>query len=349
MALPYLTPAESHPDNRWSTSPCTSTRPVILRSVTVPDASGSDSPCHAHQTARPPAAAYSAALLPASGSSDPQRGSFHHADEPSPAPQYAHCQNQQYHASLQGSGTVVPGPSLHSCCHSIAAHHPSFTGPATAAAACTAALAELLDSLGGPNVSNGWGRLAQACGSPNAAVPSTSAHCPSATSQPTAEELQYVSQHAKEASENMLPDHCKFPCRTSTAAFGYATHAAQLADLDSISHLPFDQPPSYRLPPSLPIWSLDIPSSAEAQLIDWCDTTVLPYLQGIPVQAANSSDWHHDNQKLPLPLPLPLPPPQQSNLPDFDLQLATQSAAAAATNLDTHATDAAKPKKRKGI
>lgn len=344
MALPHMTLAEAHPDTRWS--PCTSTGPVFLRSVTTIDASGSNPGCQAPQTA---CALAAAAVLPAFGYSHPlQNDSFADANQPNcAAPQHARCQNQQYHASLQSSDTVLPGPYLHSWCHSIA-DHPSLIGPATAAAACTAALAEILDSLGGPNISEGWGRLALACGSPNAAVPR--AHCPSATShQPRAEELQHVSQRAKEASGNMLPDPCTTPRSTPTAALHYATHAAQLADLDNTSHLTFGQPPSYTLPPSLPIWSLDILPSAEARFIDWCDTTVLPYLQGTPVQTANSSYWQHDQQTPPLPVPLPLPPPLQSDLPNLNLQLATQSAAVtAAANVDTHATDAAKPKKTKG-
>ena len=343
MALPHMTLAEAHPDVRWSTSPRTCTHPLFWRSVTTIDASSLNPGFQASQTACAPVAA---ALLPAVGYSDPLQNSFADATGPNcAAPQHAHCQDQQYHDSLQWSDTVLPGPSLHSCCHSIAADHPSLIGPATAAAACTAALAEILDSLGGPNISEGWGRLALACGSPNAAV--SRAPCPSATShQPRAEELQYISQHAKEASGNMLPDHCTTSRSTCTATLDYATHAAQLADLDSISHLTFGQPPSYTLPPPLPIWSLDILPSAEAQLIDWCDATVLPYLQGTPVLTATSSDWHHDTQKPPLPLPLPLLP----NLPHLNPQLAAQpaagTAAAAAVTVDTNA---AKPKKRKGI
>ena len=265
--------------------------------------------------------------------------------------QHSHCQDQQYHASVHLSDTIL-SKSLHSQCPLTAASHPSYIGPATAAAACTAALAEILDSFGGPNICDGWGRLALGCCSPSAAVSSSSAYCSSAIShQTTAEGFQYFNQHTGQAWGDLLPGQCHAPHNGSVGASGHAHHAAQLASLDNSSLPIFDQPPSYRLPSNLPIWSLDIPPSVEAQLVDWCDTTVPPHVQRAHVQTLHSSQWHHNNQEMPLSLPLPLP--LMSNVPDLNLQLATQPAAAAAAAAALHAgtdkPDAAKPKKRKGI
>ena len=262
------------------------------------------------------------------------------------------CQDQQYHAPLQWSDTA-----LHSHCPSTTASHPSHTGPATAAAECTAALAEILDSFGGPNISDGWDRLALGCCSLNAAVSSSSACCSSATShQIAAEGLRYFSQHTKQTWGDLLPDQFNAPHNSFEDASGRAHLAAQLASLDNNSVPIFNQPPSSRLPPNLPIWSLDIPPSAEEQIVDWCDATVPAFIQDAYVQTLHSTQWHHNKQELPLPLPLPLP--LMSDMPDLNLQLATQpavaaaaaaTATAAAAHVGTNTTDTAKPKKRKGI
>ena len=261
--------------------------------------------------------------------------------------QHGQCQDPQYQAPMQWSDTVLP-ESLHSRDHFplTAASYASYFGPATAAAACTAALAEILDSFGGTNISDGWGRLALGCCSPNAAVSSGSACCSSGNShQTTAEGLQYFGQHTEQAWGSLLPDQFNAPHNTSVNASGHAHHAAQLASLDNSSVPVFNQPPSYRLPSDLPIWSLDIPPCAAAQLIDWCDTTVPPHIQDAHVQTLHSSQWQPDNQALPLPLPLPLP--VMSHMLELSVQLATQPAAAAHVGTDT--TDAAKPRKKKGI
>ena len=312
-------------------------------------------------------ATHSATLLTSmlSGDSVPlqiqyQTDLLHHVDAPMcSAIQHGQCQDPQYHAPKQWSDTVLLESLLsHDHFPSTAASHPSYVGPATAAAACTAALAEILDSFGGPNISDGWGRLALGCCSPHAAFSSSSACCSSANShQTTAEGLQHIGQHTKQAWGDLLPDQFDAPHNTSINASGHAHHAAQLASLDNSSLPVFNQPPSYRLPSDLPIWSLDIPPSAAAQLIDWCDTAVPACMQDAHAQKLHSSHWHHHNQAMPLPLPLPLP--LMSHMPELNLQLATQPAAAAAAratvsaaaaeHVGTDTTDAAKPKKKKGI
>ena len=366
MALQNMLSAESRPNVTRSTKPRYAEDPVFMRSVSSLDPSGCTGECDAPQLARSVSASYDNAFLSACGQSmalgfqQNQTDSLHLVDEPMcSALQHRQCQDQQYPASTQWPDTIPPK----SLCPSTAASPPPHIGQATAAAACTAALAEILDSFGGPNIGDGWGRLALGCQSLNAASSSSSACSSSAASHQTkAQGLHYIGQHTGQAWGHLLPDQCNAPRNTSVDASDHAYHAAQLASLYNISLPIFDQPPSYRLPSDLPIWSLDIPPSNEAQLIDWCDTAIPPYMQHAHVQTLHSSQWHHNNLEVPLSLPLPLP--LVSNMPDLNLQLATQPAAeaeavatatatatatTAAVQLGIDTIDAAKPKKRKGI
>lgn len=281
---------------------------------------------------------------------------FSDGSEPScSATQHEQCHNQQYQALQQWSDTV-PLHSLQSYGPSMAAYYPSKIGPATAAAACTAALAEILDSFGGPSISDGWNRLAQSCCSPSTAVSSNSAHSLFATShQSTADDSQCFDQHSKQAMQDFLPDHHSAVINPSVDAFGYAQHAVQPAN----KFLPiFDQPPSYRLPSALPIWNLDVQPCADANNSDWHDAAAWPHCQHASVQTLHGSQWHHSKQELPLPPVWPLPLPFE--VPILGVQLATHSlttasaaasaaSAAGSVPVGTAASDDSKPKKKKGI
>lgn len=267
------------------------------------------------------------------------------------------CQNQQCQAPVEWHDTF----QLHSpqpYYSSVAAYDVSNIGPATAAAACTAALAQILDSFGGPSISVGWDRLAQGSCSPSTAVSSTSNCCPSAMShEPSIEDLQCFQQ---QAMQGFLPGQHSALNSPSVDILCHTRHAAHLV----ISSSPiFDQPRSYRLPATdsaLPIWGLDVPPYADANVREWSDASALTYIQQGSVQTLRSSQWHESNQELPLLSLLPLPLP--FTVPNLDTQLATRlvttpaaaasagaATAAASAHVDTGTSDDSKPKKKKGI
>ena len=240
--------------------------------------------------------------------------------------------------------------SLPAVSGSVAAHEPISLGSATAEAECAAAIADILDSFGGPVSSTGWNRLARKCYASNGEVTSQQTDSPSASShQITAHELEWYSQQSQQVqafvSDHSIPDdnimHLGSPSHAHRAAPSDMQDSCMLSSLH--------QPPSCWWPSPLPIWSLDIPSYTMQNVPNLYSSPLPFHANTEPVQPMSIPWLQPHEQELSLSLSV-LP-----SMPASDAQVAmTSSAASAATATGPSAAAAAndpdgfKAKKKKG-